>query len=386
MATIKKDITEEKTPRKRVLSKTKETPTLEKVVQENVRHIEENTREIHTNSSMIHILYGIIIVLMLIIAGLAFFVGTKLGSGGSNVPGITQAQDIEITVIDDIRCTDCQTTELLTQLKTLPFLTGATFVQKDFAEKGVAEYLKANSITLLPAIIFNTNTLNDAGQITPYLKATTDGKGFSLALPAKFNPFAKRSANGFLLLEGDTLKNIQAESTIQGNKDAKISWIEYSDVQCPYCAKLHNEGTPKTVSEKYGENLNIIFQHFPLDFHDQAQKGAEVLECIAEQKADVLYTVIEALYKKYPKQDATVEGIKDIAAENGVNKETLTSCIDSGKFTEKVKNQMKVGQEVFGITGTPGNIIINTETGEYEVISGAYPASAFEAIIDKMLK
>jgi len=41
---------------------------------------------------------------------------------------------------------------------------------------------------------------------------------------------------------------------------------------------------------------------------------------------------------------------------------------------------------VFGITGTPGNVIINNETGEYEVISGAYPAEEFEAKINSIMK
>lgn len=46
---------------------------------------------------------------------------------------------------------------------------------------------------------------------------------------------------------------------------------------------------------------------------------------------------------------------------------------------------MAAGQTLFGITGTPGNAVINNLTGEYEVVSGAYPASTFEGIIDKML-
>jgi hypothetical protein len=46
---------------------------------------------------------------------------------------------------------------------------------------------------------------------------------------------------------------------------------------------------------------------------------------------------------------------------------------------------MSVGQATFGVTGTPGNVLINNATGEYEVLSGAYPTPAFEAIIDKLL-
>ena len=337
---------------------------------------------------MIHILYGLIIVLMLIIAGLAFYVGSMFGSKDQgNTPNINtpQAQEINITVIDDARCSDCQTSVIVEQLKVLPFLSQATFTQKDFADEGVVQYLEENDISVLPAVIFNSNALYDGGQITPYLQALPDGQ-FSLALGAKFNPFITRSENGFLVLEWDTLQNIKAESYIDGNPDAKITWIEYSDMQCPYCAKLHNDETPDTLKEKYGDDLNIIFQHFPLDFHAEALPGAQGLECIGEQNSSVLYTIIKEAYKKYPNQNITQEGLVDIAGENGINTQTLTECIESEKYKDKVLAQMTTGQQVFGVTGTPGNVLINNETGEYEVISGAYPASAFEAVIDKMMQ
>lgn len=366
----------------------KTAPNLEEVVhmeEVNARHISENTKEIKNNSNMLHLLYGVIILLMLVIAGLAFYVGSMMGTW-STTSWVTQASDIEIVVYDDIRCTDCQTSDIVTQLKSLPFLSGATFIEKDFSDAGVSQYLQDNEITLLPAITLNSNQLNDGGQISGYLTALSDGN-YSLALPSAFNPFAKRSDKGFQLLEDkqSAVDEIKAESTIDGNPEAAITWIEYSDVQCPYCAKLHNDGTPDTVKAKYGDKINVVFQHFPLDFHASAQKGAEWLECIAEQNPSVLFPVIAAIYKKYPNQDVTIDGLKDIAAENNINKDELTTCIDSGKYADKVKNQMNRGQSTFGVTGTPGNVIINNVTGEYEVISGAYPASAFEAIIDRML-
>ncbi|USN57877.1 MAG: hypothetical protein H6767_06005 [Candidatus Peribacteria bacterium] len=47
--------------------------------------------------------------------------------------------------------------------------------------------------------------------------------------------------------------------------------------------------------------------------------------------------------------------------------------------------QQKIGADTFGITGTPGNVLINNETGEYEVLSGAYPTASFEDVIDRLL-
>lgn len=400
---VKKDETKtssttRKTPARTAAKKTTtrgtKTSTTNTQVASNARHIEENAKEIKNNSNMIHMLYGIIIVLLVIIAGLAFFVGTKLG--GPNAPVNTpttgetptntiEAQDITIRIIDDARCSDCQTDAIAGQLKALPFFAGADFIEEDFSDKGIEKYLQDNNITALPAVIINTNQFSDGGQITPFLQALPDGK-FTLALGAKFDPFAKRSDNGFLIIDSTEIESIIADSYIDGNAEAKITWIEYSDLECPFCAKLHNEGTAKTVMEKYGEDVNMAFQHFPLDFHPNALPGAQALECIAEQKEDAFYPVIEAAFAKYNSNNFSLSGFYDIAEENWVDRAELEACVESEKYKEKAQKQMAAGQELFGITGTPGNVIINNETGEYEVISGAYPASAFEAIIDRMLK
>lgn len=244
--------------------------------------------------------------------------------------------------------------------------------------------MKENSITALPAVIFNTNNLNDAGQVSPYLTALSGGS-FSLALGAKFDPYATRSDKGFLVLEdASILENIKAESPISGNPEASITYIEYSDLECPFCARLHNEGTPKALSEKYGEDMNKVFQHFPLDFHPNALPAAQALECLNEQGGDY-YAAISASFEKYNNNNFSLDGFYDIAVEAGANKDTLSECVASDRYKDKALAQQTTGQNIFGITGTPGNVIINNNTGEYEVISGAFPASAFEAVIDKML-
>lgn len=374
---------------KKPATRTVKTPAADQVVA-NSRHIAENTKEIKNNSSMLHILYGVIIILMMIIAGLAFYVGNIMGWNGNvspttPTPGVVSSEDIEITIIDDVRCSDCQTSAISDQLKLLPFLSQATFIEKDFSDAGVSEYMKENDLKTIPIIVFSTNALYDGGQIVPYLKTLPNGS-FSLTLPEVFDPFATRSENGFLVLDEWTIESLKEGSYIDGNANAKITWVEYSDLECPFCAKLHNEWTPDTIKAKYGDDINMMFQHFPLDFHDEAQVGAEALECIAEQNESALYTLISASFTKYSNNNFTISGFYDLAGENGINKTELESCVSSGKYTDKVKSQMAAWQSIFGVTGTPGNAIINNETGEYEVISGAYPASAFEDIIDRMLK
>ena len=158
-----------KTPTtKRTTTRAKAAPTKTSTqVAANARHIEENTKVIQNNSKMIHILYGTIILLMMIIAGLAFYVGQMIGNNTG--PVVPSQEDIVVTVIDDSRCLDCQTDSIVGQLQTLPFLTNAEFVRQDFSDAGIEEYLTSNAITALPAIVMNTNILNDGGQVSSFL-------------------------------------------------------------------------------------------------------------------------------------------------------------------------------------------------------------------------
>jgi protein-disulfide isomerase len=73
------------------------------------------------------------------------------------------------------------------------------------------------------------------------------------------------------MLDKTKLQALKDSSFIKGNKDAKITRIEYSDLECPYCAKLHNSDTEDALKAKYGDKLNIIYNHFPLAFHKNAQ-------------------------------------------------------------------------------------------------------------------
>ncbi|MBT3727412.1 thioredoxin domain-containing protein [bacterium] len=59
-----------------------------------------------------------------------------------------------------------------------------------------------------------------------------------------------------------------------------MTWIEYSDLECPFCSRMHESGTPDALKKIYENDLNIIFQHSPLSFHQNAQDAAEITECL----------------------------------------------------------------------------------------------------------
>jgi protein-disulfide isomerase len=192
------------------------------------------------------------------------------------------------------------------------------------------------------------------------------------------------SDKGFLVLDKKVLEDIKSNSYLKWNKDAKVTWIEYSDLECPFCAKLHNSGTPEALEKKYSKDLNQVFQNFPLAFHKNALSWAEALECLGEEKWVDAYYELKHISFKNEKSDLSF--LIDEAVKLWANKDKITKCIADKTFADKIDKQQKTGTERFGVTGTPWNVLINNETWEYSVISWAYPASSFEEIIDKLLK
>lgn len=367
---------------------------------------QENTVEqVNSIGNKNYLQIGVIVVLLLVIAVMWFFLWKKSGGESTNTNTNTASwevakwnyEDLSITVYEDKRCKNCPTDEVIKQLKLLPSVSWVEIVRKDFSEKGVSDYLNENEVKTLPLIVFSTNnfdvskdpvqtdpnTNQPAPKVNSFLQALPKW-GFTLAIWATFNPFEKRSENGYLLIDKTKLDSIKANSYVKGNKDAKITWLEYSDLECPYCAKLHNSGTVESLTEKYGDKLNIIFNHFPLAFHANAEPAAQILECLAEEKgADAFYSLMK---KSFKDEKSTKDYLITEAVTLWANKDTLTKCLDSWKYKDKVKTQMDTWSQNFWVTGTPWNVLINNATWEYEVISWAYPTSAFEAIIDEFLK
>jgi hypothetical protein len=138
------------------------------------------------------------------------------------------------------------------------------------------------------------------------------------------------------------------------------------------------------LKETYKDSVNIYFNSFPLEFHKNAMPAARTIECLAEQKwADAFYSLIEKAFKdeKSDKDYLVAESVK-----LGANKANLEKCITDWKYDKKITEQQTFWTSTFGISGTPANILINNDTWEYEVLSGAVPFTAFQTTIDKLLK
>lgn len=186
-------------------------------------------------------------------------------------------------------------------------------------------------------------------------------------------------------------KNVRRVSTsrdhIFGNTDAEVTLIEYSDFECPYCKRYHL--IPKAVVEAYDGRVNWVYRHFPLGFHNPgAQKQAEASECAAElggndsfwAYADEIYARTESNGKGFP-----LEALVPLAEELGLAGESFQDCLDSEKYAARVREDLEEGASI-GISGTPGTILLNNETGEVRMISGALSLATLKTKVDQLLE
>lgn len=156
-------------------------------------------------------------------------------------------------------------------------------------------------------------------------------------------------------------------------KKAEVVVIEYSDFECPFCARHHP--TMLQVMEEYGDKVAWVYRHFPLSFHPQAIPAALASECAAEQNkfweyADALVTNQDLLAADY---------YTTLASELGLNSSKFDDCLSSKKYQNVVDAQTASGAAA-GVTGTPATFVND------QLISGAVPFASLKAVIDAELE
>jgi protein-disulfide isomerase len=210
-------------------------------------------------------------------------------------------------------------------------------------------------------------------------KGTSDKKVDGKAVVAGNNGEKEQGAEITL---GD-VPEITDQDYIRGSKDAPILLVEYSDYECPFCSRFHP--TVKQIVEEYGNKVAWVYRHFPLSFHASAQKFAEGAECAGELGGnDGFWKFSDALYERVAAGGMDASKLEALATELGFNGTSFTQCLNSGKYAEKISNQMSAGQSA-GVEGTPGTFIL-TKDGGKELIPGALPYEEVKKMVDKYVK
>lgn len=180
------------------------------------------------------------------------------------------------------------------------------------------------------------------------------------------------------------IPEVTEDDHIKGAAAAKLTWIEYSDLECPFCKRIHS--TLAQMLEEYDGEVRWVYRHFPLDsIHPKARKQAEATECAAEQGGnDAFWAYVDKIFEITPSNNGLdMSLLPKIAAEVGLNETELEACLDSGRYATRVQGDYDGGVAA-GVNGTPGNFLLD-DKGNAWVISGALPYPSIKQIIDKAL-
>ena len=176
---------------------------------------------------------------------------------------------------------------------------------------------------------------------------------------------------------------IVKDGYIMGNKNARITIIEYSDMLCPFCKRHYNAQTIENLVKKYPNDVNMIFRQMPLpQLHPTAPIWAQGAICVGKLAGADKYYQYTA--KAFALSEFTEANVTELAVGLGVSKSKFASCLTSAETLATVAAQVAEGNG-FGINGTPGNLVVDNQKGTYTLIAGAYPTETFEAEINKIL-
>jgi protein-disulfide isomerase len=166
--------------------------------------------------------------------------------------------------------------------------------------------------------------------------------------------------------------DVPADAPSFGPKNAKVTIVEWSDFQCPFCSRV--TPTLKQIKEAYPKDVRVVFRHQPLSFHPNAKPAAEASMAAHEQGK--FWEMHDKLFSNQSALDrATFE---KYAQELGLDMAKFRAALDSGKYRAKVEADAAAGAAV-GANGTPTFFVNGRE------FVGAQPFANFKKVIDEEL-
>jgi len=159
-----------------------------------------------------------------------------------------------------------------------------------------------------------------------------------------------------------------------GAKDAKVTIVEFSDFQCPFCAKGAEVLTQ--IKKKYGNKVKVAFKNYPLPFHNHAEQAAIAGLCANEQSPELFWKMHDEMFAHQDMLD--IEGLKKTAKKIGAKEDALAECVTQKKYLAQVQADVEEGRKL-NVKSTP-TFFVNGQ-----LVNGALPLEVFSEIIDEEL-
>lgn len=224
------------------------------------------------------------------------------------------------------------------------------------------------------------------------------------ALPITLSHGAKQTVIDFLIsTDNKTLAKLETFSLakdpvfsievagrpVRGNPAAKVTVINYDDLECPYCARMHQTLFPSTL-EHYKDKVRFVYKDDPLvEIHPWAMHAAIDANCLAAQSPEAYWTYVDYLHSHGQEVNGeTRDAAKSFAALDRIARQQATLAkLDAPKvdacLTRQDESQVLASSkeaESIGVEGTPALFI------EGERISGVVPEAQLWKVIDRALR
>lgn len=161
-------------------------------------------------------------------------------------------------------------------------------------------------------------------------------------------------------------------SPIRGNVKAPVTIIEFSDFECPYCARL--QPTLKQVLEAYPDKVRLVYKDFPLSFHKQAKNASKA--ALAAREQGKYWEMHDLIFKDYNKLNE--DKFKEYAVKLGLDMDRFMKDFKSDQYDAQIQRDIKLGAGI-GVRGTP-SLFMNGKR------MSARSFDAFKTLIEGYLK
>lgn len=183
-------------------------------------------------------------------------------------------------------------------------------------------------------------------------------------------------------VRSEELDALAASLPVRGNPDAAVTIVEFSDFECPYCARAAN--SVKTVLDQHGDDVRFVYAHYPLPNHPWARPSAIASVCAAQQSDDVFW-MLHDYYFANQRQITTgnvMDKTREQLAATNLDMDAWSVCAtdrssDAYAAAASVVDAMVEAGQRYGVTGTPSFFVNGVK------LSGVQPPEAFTQAIQE---
>jgi protein-disulfide isomerase len=183
---------------------------------------------------------------------------------------------------------------------------------------------------------------------------------------------------------------IDSSDLVEGNAKSKVTVVEYSDPECPYCVSLYP--TLKQLRNEYADKVAFVYRYFPLtQIHPHSFDESKAIACAATLGGESkFYEYIDAIYGYKSANNTTqlpATGKEDLAGNIGLDKTAFTQCLANQNTANTVTTSIADGVKA-GVQGTPTTFVLLKTRKGYQTIAlvdGARPYDYVKAAIDQAL-